>query len=126
MANAVITEKGREKLCRSHAGDRSLPKLKWIAYGNGGTDEAGNPIPMTGKEEALRNELLRLEIDAHQYPIPTTCEYRSGIGKSDLVNIFLSELGIFDEEGDLIVYRTFLKKGKDDDMLFDFSIQEMF
>ena len=48
------------------------------------------------------------------------------LGKEDLANTYISELGIFDEENDLIVYKTFLKKGKDDDMLFDFSLQEIF
>jgi len=126
MAEAVTTVKGREKLCRAHAGDSLLPKLKYIAYGDGGTDADGNPLPPTGEEVSLHNELLRMEIDEHNYPIQTTCEYKSGLSKSDLANVYISELGIFDEEGDLIVYKTFLKKGKDDDMLFDFSLQEIF
>lgn len=126
MADAKITRKGREKLCRAHAGDRSLPKLKYVAYGDGGTDVEHVPLVVTGEEVALRNERLRLKIDDHNYPIPTTCEYQSELNKSDLANVFISELGVFDEEEDLIVYMTFLPKGKDDDMLFQFSIQESF
>lgn len=126
MADAVMTQKGQEKLCRAHAGDRKLPKLKYIAYGDGGVDETRNPLPVTGEEVALRNELLRIELGEHQYPIPTTCEYQSELSKTTLANIFLSELGIFDEEGDLMIYKTFLPKGKDEDMLFQFSIQEIF
>ena len=126
MANAVIKEKGREKMCKSHAGDMVLPKIKYIAYGEGGVDEAGTPLPVTGEEVSLRNELLRREVDSHGYPIPTTCEYKSSLGKTELAQKYISEVGLFDEEGDLVMYRTFLKKGKDDDMLFDFSIQEIF
>ena len=126
MADTKITVKGREKLCKAHAGDIILPKLKYIAYGDGGTDTQGMPFTVTGEETELRNELLRMEIDEHNYLKETTCEYKSGLGKEDLANTYISELGIFDVENDLIVYKTFLKKGKDDDMLFDFSLQEIF
>lgn len=126
MADAKITVKGREKLCKAHAGDIQLPKLKYIAYGDGGVDTQDMSFTVTGEETALRNELIRMEIDEHNYPKETTCEYKSGLKKEDLANTYISELGIFDEENDLIVYKTFLKKGKDDDMLFDFSLQEIF
>lgn len=126
MPEAKITNIGREKLCRAHAGDRSLPPLKYIAYGDGGMDSEGIPFVPTGEEVALRNELLRIEIAQHNYPVTTTCEYKSDLDKKDLANIYISELGIFDEEGDLIVYKTFLEKGKDDDMLFYFLVQEIF
>ena len=39
MATAVITETGRKKLCKAHAGDISLPKISKIAWGNVGVDE---------------------------------------------------------------------------------------
>ncbi len=126
MADAVITKKGREKLCRAHAGDLNLPRLKYIAYGDGGADENQIALPTTGEEVSLRNERFRIELDSHNYPIPTTCQYESELDKSDLANVFLSEMGIFDEEEDLIIYKTFLPKGKDDDMLFNFSIKEIF
>lgn len=126
MADAVMTQKGREKLNKAHAGDITLSVLKYIAYGDGGVDENYIPLPTTGEEVSLRNELLRMELDDHSYPIPTTCQYESRLSKADLANTYLSELGIFDEEGDLIIYKTFLPKGKDDDMLFQVSVQEIF
>ena len=126
MSEAKITDIGREKLCKAHTGDIRLPPLKFIAYGDGGTDSAGVPFVVTGEEVSLRNELLRIEIAQHTYPATTTCEYESNLDKNDLANVYLSELGVFDEEGDLVVYKTFLKKGKDDDMLFDFLLRESF
>lgn len=126
MADAVITVKGREKMCKAHAGDITLPPIRYIAYGDNGVDSDGTPYPMTGEEVSLRHELLRMEIDDHGYPVPTTCEYKAGLEKSELANMYISEIGLYDSEGDLVMYRTCLKKGKDDDMLFDFSIQEIF
>lgn len=126
MANAVMTERGREKMCKAHAGDMVLPKIKYIAYGDGGVDTDGNPLGMTGNEVSLHHELLRKEITKHVYPVPTTCEYTASLNKTELANTYISEIGLFDEEEELVVYRNFLPKGKDDDMLFDFSIQEIF
>lgn len=126
MSEAKITEKGREKLCRAHAGDILLPKLSHIAFGDGGVNEFDEVIPATGLEVALRNELYRMEIDSHNYPIQTTCTYSFELKEEDLQNKYISEYGIYDDEGDLIVYKTFLKKGKDSDMKFGFEVQEIF
>lgn len=125
MSNTAMTIKGREKLCKAHAGDMVLPAIKYIAFGTGGVDENRNPLPVTGEEIALREEQYRMELQ-HSYPIPTTCEYLSTLNKEDLPNMYISELGFFDEEGDLVMYSTFMEKGKDDDMMFDFNIQEIF
>ena len=38
----------------------------------------------------------------------------------------ISEQGLFDSDGDLIAYKTFLPKGKDDDMEFIFDMDEVF
>lgn len=125
MSYTMITEKGREKLCKAHAGDLALPKIKWIAFGTGGIDAAHQAIPVTGEEVSLRSEQYRTELQ-HQFPIPTTCEYLSNLGKQVLQNQYISELGFFDEEEDLVMYSTFLPKGKDDDMEWDFNVKEVF
>lgn len=125
MSNTAMTIKGREKLCKAHAGDMVLPAIKYIAFGTGGVDENRSPLPVTGEEVTLREEQYRMELQ-HSFPISTTCEYLSTLNKEDLPNMYISELGFFDEEGDLVMYSTFMEKGKDDDMMFDFNIQEIF
>lgn len=125
MSNTAMTVKGREKLCKAHAGDMTLPKIKWIAFGTGGVDENRQPLPVTGEEVELKEEQYRMELE-HSFPIPTTCEYVCTLNKEDLPNLYLSEMGLFDEEGELVMYSTFLEKGKDDDMTFHFQTQEIF
>ncbi len=125
MSYTEMTVKGREKLCQAHAGDRNLPAIKVIAFGTGGVDSNRNPIPVTGEEVSLRAEQYRMELQ-HTFPISTTCEYLSHLKKTDLPNMYLSEIGFFDEEGDLVIYSTFMEKGKDDDMEFDFKTKEVF
>ncbi len=128
MATAVITETGRKKLCKAHAGDISLPKISKIAWGNGGVDEEGTPKATTGKEIGLYNQLLEKEIESHSYPVEeeTTCRYTGTIEKGELTGESISEMGLFDEEGDLVAYKTFLPKGKDEDVPMEFNMDEVF
>lgn len=126
MAVGKITETGRKKLCKAHAGDATLPRITHIAVGNGGLDSTGNPVAILGTEVSLASELLRKTIDSHTYPVETTCRYAIRIGKSELVGCSISEIGLFDEEGDLVAYKNFLPKGKDSDMEFVFELDEIF
>lgn len=128
MAKGIITEIGRRKLCKAHAGDEALPKIMKMAFGNGGTDSEGNVIETSGKETSLRSELLKRDVDGHSY-VGTgemTCRYSLRLSKQELANENISEQGLFDEAGDMIAYKTFLPKGKDDDMEFVFDMDEIF
>ncbi|MCI8644287.1 MAG: hypothetical protein HFG79_12590 [Lachnospiraceae bacterium] len=126
MAQGVITKTGREKLCKAHAGDITLPAITQMAFGSGGVDESGAVIVTTGEEVSLRAELLKKDIDRHTYPETTTGRYSVRLGKEELADQTISEQGLFDAEGDLIAYKTFLPKGKDGDMEFIFDMDEIF
>ena len=52
MAQGVITEIGRKKLCRAHSGDQTLPAITQMAFGSGGVNADGNVIETTGAETA--------------------------------------------------------------------------
>lgn len=126
MAQGVITVKGREKLCKAHAGEIPLPVIAKMAFGNGGVGENGAIISATGEETALKNELLQKEIEEYSFPMSTTCRYSVRLDKLELANETISEQGLIDTDGDLIAYKTFLPKGKDDDMEFVFTMDEIF
>ena len=126
MAQGVITKTGREKLCRAHAGDITLPVITQMAFGNGGVDAGGTVIATTGEEVSLRGELLKKDIDSHTFPVATTGRYSVRLGKEELADQNISEMGLFDAEGDLVAYKTFLPKGKDGDMEFIFDMDEIF
>lgn len=128
MAQGVITETGRKKLCRAHSGDQSLASITQMAFGSGGVDADGNVIETTGAETALRTELLKKDVDSHAYTDEkeTTCRYTVRLGRAELAGENISEQGLFDADGDMIAYKTFLPKGKDDDMEFIFDMDEVF
>lgn len=128
MATAVMTVVGRKKLCKAHAGDITLPKISRMAWGDGGVNEAGTPKIPTGEEADLVNNLLEKAVEAHIYPVETetTCRYTATLEKSELTGKSISEMGLIDEEGDLVAYKTFLPKGKDEDVPMEFNMDEIF
>lgn len=124
----VITAVGRKKLCMAHAGDAALPKIAKMAWGNGGIDETGQPVATTGNEIGLYNQLLEKNIESHEYVNDgqTTCRYTATLEAGELDGEEISEMGLFDEEGDLIAYRTFMRKGKDADIPQVYNMDEVF
>lgn len=128
MAQGVITEIGRKKLCKAHAGDQVLPAITKMAFGSGGVNADGDVIETTGSETALKTELLKKDVSGHSYleVKETTCRYSTRLTKTELANQNISEIGLFDADGDMIAYKTFLPKGKDDDMEFVFDMDEVF
>lgn len=126
MAQGVITKKYREKLCKAHTGDAPLPRITKMVFGNGGIGDGGQVVEPTGEETNLKGFLLEKTIESYSYPITTTARYTVRLGKSELVNENISEQGLIDEDGDLAVYKTFLPKGKDEDMEFVFDMDAIF
>ena len=124
----VITAVGRKKLCMAHAGDIALPVITQMAWGSGGADETGQPIDTTGNEIGLYQELLRKDIESHVYVNEgqTTCRYTATLEAGELDNSYISEMGLYDEDGDLIAYRTFMRKGKDADIPQIYDMDEIF
>ena len=124
----VITAVGRKKLCMAHAGDIELPVITQMAWGSGGADETGQPIDTTGNEIGLYQELLRKDIESHSYVNEgkTTCRYTATLEAGELDNSYISEMGLYDEDGDLVAYRTFMRKGKDADIPQIYAMDEIF
>lgn len=126
MAKGVITAKGREKLCKAHAGTIALPKIVKMAFGDGGVNANNIVIETTGEETSLKKELLKKDLTGFTFPIATTCRYSVRLTKTELANKNISEQGLYDAENHLVAYKTFLPKGKDDDMEFVFDMDEIF
>ncbi len=124
MAVGVITLVGRTKLCKAHAGDKTLPPIIEMAIGDGAIEQ-GIVVETTGEETALYHELLRKPVKI-TYPEETTARYTVKLEKNELVDAYINEIGLYDSEGSLVAYKSFLQKGKDGDMEFDLNMDEVF
>ena len=125
---SVTTVKGRAKLCKAHAGLATLPKITKMCWGDGGIGEDGQPKTPTGEETALYSQLMEKEISGVELVNEdgTTARYTGRLEKTELAGENISEIGLKDADGDLVMIRTVLPKGKDNDIPLTFDIDDIF
>lgn len=122
--NAIVTVNARKKMLKARAGDAKLPKITGFAFGNGGVDSGGSVIEPLETANALNNELLRKEVSGHEFTSDLVCRYICTLGKSELAGYKISEIALYDEDGDLVAIKNFLPKGKDEDLEMTFQIDD--
>lgn len=124
--NVVITKAARKKLVRARAGAIVLPKVVGMVFGNGGADADGNIIPPTEGQSSLANELYRKPIDGYSFPDDTTCRYECTLLEPELAGEEISEVGLYDEDGDILCIKAIKRKGKDDDVEQTYALDDIF
>ena len=110
--NVVITKKARENLVKARAGAITLPKIIGMAFGEGGVNGSGVVIAPTESQSRLNKELFRKAIDGYTFPNDTTCRYECTLAESELAGKEISEIGLYDTNGDIVCIKTFTRKGK--------------
>lgn len=124
--NQIITITGRKKMLRARAGEIQLPKIAGFVFGDGGVDQSGNVIAPLEAESELKNELLRKKYDKYTMLSDTKCRYECELKESELPGSSISEIGLYDADGDIITIKRFSAKGKDADMSMTFYINDTF
>lgn len=130
MANnstSVITRARRINLAMITRGAvSSIPKITHIAFGDGGVNEAGEPIQPNETQEALQHEVGRYEIDSVISPVETTNRYTVTIPEADLNGVNINEMALVDADGVLSAIKTMYNKRKDEDVKFTFEFDDEF
>ena len=128
MSRAIITKIGQKKLCKAHAGALSLPAITQMAWGDGGIDEDGEPKEVTGEETTLYQECIRKAIEGYECEgdYETACRYYASLGAAELAGKAISEVGLIDAEGDLVMYKTMPAFTKPEDVALEYDITEVF
>ena len=126
MADAVVTKIARNKMLRARAGEISLPKITGFAFGDGGVDSSGNVLTPDTNQNTLNSELLRKEIDGYTMLSDTTCRYECTLENEELAGESISEMALYDAEGDLVAIKNCMPKGKDNDFEIKFEIVDCF
>lgn len=124
--NAVITKKARENMVKARAGAIALPVITGMVFGSGGVDSSGNVLAPEENQPELNQELYRKPIDSYTFPTDTSCQYVCMLEESELAGADISEIGLYDENGDLVCIKTFKSKGKDDDITMTFTLDDVF
>lgn len=126
MADAVVTLAARKKMVRARAGEINLPPIAGMAFGTGGVDASGTPIIPSVSDMGLKNEIFRKAVDSHTFTDDTTCRYLCTLSVSECADENISEIGLYDTEGDIIAIKTFKSKGKDPDIEMTFRVDDIF
>lgn len=126
MSSTTVTNLAKQKMLLARAGDRTLPKITGMAFGNGGVNSSDVVINHSPSDNALYNEVLRKPVESHEAVSSTRIRYRCTIGANELNGIYISECGIYDDEGDFVALKSFRKKGKDEDTEVIFECDDMF
>ena len=124
--NTVITVAGRKKICQARAGAITLPTIEGMAFGSGGVDSSGTVIAPSEAQTALTNELYRKKVDGYTFPEETAVRYTCTLTASELAGKEISEIGLYDTDGDIVAIKTFSRKGKDDDMEQQYVLDDIF
>ncbi|WP_018752593.1 phage tail protein [Paenibacillus sanguinis] len=122
----VTTEYAREQMARARAEGTALTKVGKMAFGSGGVDSEGKPIPLDGTEQALKNELLVKDISSYEFIAPATIRYVCSLAENELAGATINELALVDSEGKFTAIRTMTNKVKDADMEFIFEIDDIY
>ena len=128
MAGTTVTTKARKKMLEARAGIAPLPKIIGIAFGTGGVSDAdpNTTIPHSADQNTLHKEVLRKPIDGYEVISDTIIRYRCTLAENELSDVYISECGLYDADGDMIAMKSFLKKGKDADMKATFECDDTF
>ena len=124
--NVIITVTARRKMVQARAGAISLPKIVGMVFGSGGVDASGNVIAPTEDQTELNYEIFRKEVSGYTFISETTCRYECVLSEPEMAGEYISEIGLYDEDGDIACIKTFTKKGKDADLEMAFTLDDVF
>ncbi|WP_250278803.1 phage tail-collar fiber domain-containing protein [[Clostridium] colinum] len=126
MATSITTKIAKEKLIKARCGEKPLPKVIKMAFGNGGTNELNEPLEIDFDKATLNNEIGRKNIDGYKITDYNKCEYFCTLLENEFINEKITEVALIDEENDIIAIKNFKPKYKDNDMQLRFFIEDEF
>lgn len=111
---SVISKIRRKKMAEASHTTGRIAKVTHIALGSGGVNADGKVIVPLAENVALKKEVVRKPYDSSTKTSDTSYEYTIKLEKDELVGIFISEMALIDEDGDVVAFSNFLAKGKDE------------
>ena len=104
----------------------SAEQIVGMAFGTGGVNTSDVIVPHSPDQNALHSEVLRKEVDGYEVVSDTCIRYKCTLTESELANTYISEIGLYDADGDMVAMKAFMKKGKDSDMEVVFECEDTF
>ena len=126
MGKAVTTKTAKKNMLLARAGMLpTLPKVKWVAFGDGGIDANGDVRTPYEDQESLNAEISRKEVQSKEVVSDTEIVYKVTLAAGELTGKKISEIALIDENGNVFTIKTFRPKVKDEDVSLTFSISDV-
>ncbi len=123
----IVTTRAKKKMLQARAGIiASLPTITGMAFGTGGCTDGGTVVNHDADDNALFSEAHRQAVDGYEVISDTQIRYSCTLAVGTLDDTYISEVGLYDSDGDFVAFKSFLKKGKDSDMEVVFECDDMF
>lgn len=126
MAGTILHTLAKKKMLQARAGVAPLPKIVGMAFGNGGVNAGGAVVQHSPDQNALHSELLRKQIDGYTVVSDTLVRYACTLAAEELAGEYISELALYDADGDIVCSKSFMKKGKDGDIPTTYEVDDIF
>ncbi|MFZ4504323.1 MAG: phage tail protein [Methylovulum sp.] len=127
MAEAITVNAFRSRLAAQMAGGAKTTAIRFMAFGDGGHDSVNlHPVSPSPERIGLVNELLRKNLAEIRQEDTLSVTGRGEIEPTELNGAYISEAGLFDEDGKLVGYKTFSPKIKESDERYEITIKLRF
>lgn len=123
--NAIITTTARAQMASARAGTGTVSAIVGMAFGDGGVS-GGSVITPAASQTTLNHELLRKAYTSRTFVDSMTVRYSCTLTTSELAGDDISEIGLYDGNGDLVCIKNFAAKGKDSDTELTFVIDDIY
>lgn len=125
MGKSIVTTIAIKKMLEARAGIAPLPRIVGMAFGDGAAQN-GVVEPPDADIPSLKHELYRQENDGYQVISDTCIRYTCTLEKGTLKGSRINEMALYDADGDLVAIKSFMDKGKDEDIEMAFEIDDIF
>ena len=125
MGKSIVTTIAIKKMLEARAGIAPLPRIVGMAFGDGAVQ--GSSIePPDADTPFLKHEIYRQENDRYKIISDTCIRYICTLAKETLRGNKINEMALYDADGDLVAIKSFMDKGKDEDIEISFEIDDTF
>lgn len=122
--NSILTETFRISLAKLIAGEaNTIPPVTQIAFGDGGVNDTGDPIPPSIEQSSLTHEVCRYPVAAPTFPVETTAQFTAIIPKDEQTGIKFSEMSLVNSAGSTVAIKAMYVKQKDANVEFAFTYE---
>jgi phage-related tail fiber protein len=129
IITSITTNKARQKLARAHYSGSTVPKITMAGWGTGGVDINGDVIKPSSAAaqvagEIIKNKIKTSTLSQDGLSVVFTAELMPG--ETGVLNQKISTVGLYDEEGDLVLVKNFTPKQMDADSKITIECTEEF